>query len=104
MSMGIIESGEYNKVAGLGGGNNAVRKGTVSGTTTVSGANSINVVFATPMPDADYVVTLDGESGFPDVITTAITNKTKNGFIIRVFDLQGIAHAVTYNYQAFKVD
>lgn len=85
MSMGIIKSGEYNKVAGmsLSGelimGASTIRKGTISVPAIAANSSAnVTVTFADPMPNANYEVILNSER----IQEAAVINKTANGFTV----------------------
>lgn len=108
MSMGIIESGEYNKVAGLGGESKAVRRGSFvidwSPDTSIKYKKQ-NVVFATPMPDANYEVnfTYTDVTNWAELMDVKVCEKTVNGFNV-LCSYTEYEYNGTISYTAFKVD
>ena len=110
MSMGIIESGEYNKVAGLGGESKAVRRGNfVIDWSPATGLQYVkqNVAFATPMPDANYEVcfTYTDVANWAGLMDVKVCEKTVNGFNILCSRLVAeYEYTGTISYTAFKVD
>ncbi len=105
-------NGEWIQVAGQGKaeyGASTVRKGTITipETTTVPYEN-VMVTFSTPMPDADYIVSLEipGDSScwHQKSIFVSTLNKTKNGFMLYVGTTDSALYAgTTVNYTAFKL-
>ena len=120
MSMGYIKNGEYVQVAGnpppsgeLVTGISTIRKGTVTGTTSV-GYNQGTVTFDSPMPDDDYEVAIS----YPSISTTHHTyilvnvfEKTATGFKYSIRDTaygdseasEAQAVTCTFSYTAFKL-
>ena len=120
MSMGFIKNGKYVQVAGnpppsgeLVTGASTIRKGTAAGTTSYGYVQG-TVTFDSPMPDADYEVTIS----FSNIAATHHTwmlidvfEKTATGFKYSIRDTAysdseastAQAIACTFNYTAFKL-
>lgn len=65
--------------------------------------NTVNVTFDSPMPDTDYVVTLEsGNTGYVHVQN--VTTKSVNGFIIIVWNRDSLTDGQgIINWQAYKI-
>ena len=77
----------------------------VPATAVVGGAQTVNVVFDSPMADTDYEVTFSGGGSTEPWYSMIPRNKTVNGFQILAICLssQGVSYSITYNYQAFRL-
>ena len=120
MSMGFIKNGKYVQVAGnpppsgeLVTGASTIRKGTVTGTTNYGYAQG-TVTFDSPMPDADYEVTISFSDITPlhhTYMHVNVFEKTATGFKYSIRDTtyseseQSTAQAIscTFYYTAFKL-
>ncbi|WP_405376366.1 phage tail protein [Pseudobutyrivibrio sp.] len=65
--------------------------------------NEFSVTFSTPMPDTDYVVTVNTD----DVnggLFASVWNKTKMGFSVTIYNANSVAVPnESFNWQAFKI-
>jgi len=78
------------------------RTGTITMDCGAGTGNTANVVFDSPMPDANYLVDLTATAGGAFGVTTVISNKTVNGFDLTITRPFSSAITITFAYIATK--
>ena len=107
-------TGEWEQVAGNGKaeyGASTVRTGLVTNSVEIppNGYDPIDVVFSSPMPDSDYLISLEVSGGYwhTSTIYTATYSKTVTGFRIHIGNPGTIdtipASTLNIKYTAFKL-
>ena len=107
-------TGEWEQVAGNGKaeyGASTVRTGSVTNSVEIlpNGYILIDVVFSSPMPDTDYLISLEVSGGFwhTSTIYTAAGSKTVTGFRIHIGNPGTVdtvpVSALDIKYTAFKL-
>lgn len=107
MSVNYIDksTGDLIRVAGQGKaeyGASTVRKGTVTFTIDPQAYATVSVTFATPMPDADYLVDVSFPAQQP-ISYYVVNNRTKNGFNLFIKNDGGDSASASVTYTAFKL-
>ncbi len=106
--MGLYQndSGVLTPIAGRGKaeyGASTVRKGTVSFSVAGNDNATQQVIFNTPMPDADYLVDYSLPSDFLSKQIINVEQKTANGFILYDTNVANVPVSFTVEYTAYKL-
>ena len=107
MSVNKVNSdGSLSRVAGRGKaeyGASTVRKGSVSVTDIpADGSKAGNVIFDTPMPDADYEVSITVNNWIAQATVSSV-NKTARGFTVYIYNEYATPQNADITYKAFKL-
>lgn len=104
-----VPTGNYKYVAGRGRaeyGASTVRTGTVTVTAAANSSGYAQVTFSTPMPDADYVIEIEGHMGDTPVYILNRDNdrpKTANGFYVGMYNPISVEQSTVVSWTAFKL-